>query len=72
MRQLDQLLGVINKRVQDELRIQAAFNGIQLPTEGNSEPTAKPETTEAEVAAMSRAREEAKLRKAQEFARRHG
>lgn len=65
------MLKQIDKRLHNEMSIQASFHGIKIPQKGTSE--AKPvEVSEQEVAAMSRARVEAKARKAEEFAKRYG
>lgn len=70
MRQLDAMLRQIEKRRHNEIVLQASFHGIKLPMKG--EPAKLPESSEAEVMAMEKAVQEAKLRKAQEFSKRYG
>lgn len=70
MRQLDAMLRQIEKRRHNEIVLQASFHGIKLPMKG--EPSKPVEHSEAEVIAMDRAMQEAKLRKAQEMSRRYG
>jgi len=72
MRQLSAMLKQIDKRLHNEMSIQASFHGIKIPQRGSSEPTPAVETSEAEVMAINKARLEAKARKAEEFARRYG
>lgn len=72
MRQLSAMLKRIDTRHRRNLAVTASFHGIKLPVEGSSEPSTAPEMSEADVATMNRARAEAKLRKAQEAAKRHG
>lgn len=66
------MLKRIDTRHRRNLAVTASFHGIKLPVEGGAEPTETPEMSEAEASLMSRAKAEAKLRKAQEFSKRHG
>jgi len=70
MRQLDAMLRQIDKRCHNDIVVQAWFHGIKMPLKG--EPSPVIEHTEAEVAAMDKAMQEAKLRKAQERLKRYG
>lgn len=72
MRQLSVMLKCIDSRQRKNWSMQAAFHGITIPTEGGSGSTKPNEMSEAETSMMNRAKAEAKLRKAQEFAKRHG
>ena len=66
------MLKHIDKRLHNDMSIQASFHGIKIPQKGSSAETKPVESTEAEVAAMNKARFEAQARKAEEFARRYG
>ena len=69
MRQLHAMLKQIDKRLHNEMSIQASFHGIKIPQRGDKGPSPVVETTEEEVAAINKARLEAKARKAEEFER---
>lgn len=73
MRQLDAMLRQISKRRHNELAVQASFHGVKIPLIGESvEPVQTSPLEEKEALAMQKAIAEAKLRKSQEFAKRHG
>lgn len=70
MRELDAMLRAIDQRRHNEISVQASFHGIRIPIKG--EPVKPVNMTEAESSAMEKALQEARLRKAKEFERRHG
>lgn len=72
MRELNFMLKQIDARLHNNMAIEASFHGIKIPMNGQSSVAKPVESTESEVAAMDRARSEAKLRKAQEFRKRYG